>query len=62
MKGFNTGVPNVHTFHLLFNELDDVKNHTNRCGNGENKGRPRSLRLVDESSLVLMRFKSRTSS
>ncbi|WAR28310.1 hypothetical protein MAR_014014 [Mya arenaria] len=30
---FYTGLPNVETFHLLFDEMDDVGSHTNKCGN-----------------------------
>ncbi|XP_052764076.1 uncharacterized protein LOC128205997 [Mya arenaria] len=54
---FYTGLPIVETFHLLFDERDDVESHTNRCENGENKGRPRALRLIDDFFLVLMRLR-----
>ncbi|XP_052239626.1 uncharacterized protein LOC127850537 isoform X2 [Dreissena polymorpha] len=54
---FYTGLPNKEVFNAIFSELDDAEERTNRSGNGENKGRPRTLRLVDEFLLVLMRLR-----
>ncbi|KAH3740266.1 hypothetical protein DPMN_046968 [Dreissena polymorpha] len=54
---FYTGLPNVETFTLLFNELDDAEENTCRAENGKKTERPRVLRLVDEVFLVLMRLR-----
>ena len=54
---FYTGIPTTTEFHLLFNELSDAEENTHRSGDGLKKGRPRSLRLIDEFFLVLMRLR-----
>ena len=55
---FYTGLPNAGTFSSLFDSLDDVNIQTQRKGRGNSEsGRPRSLRLVDEFFLLLMRLR-----
>lgn len=57
---FYTGIPNGKTFRLLFDELGDAEYQTRRSESSSsetNKGRPRSLRLIDEFFLVLMRLR-----
>ncbi|KAK3083832.1 hypothetical protein FSP39_003835 [Pinctada imbricata] len=66
---FYTGIPNAYSFEALFNEIkDDAEEQTGRKtknipmetdetrSRGES-GRPRSLRLIDEFLLVLMRIR-----
>lgn len=54
---FYTGIPSKEEFYLLFNELDDASQNTHRAGDGTKKGRPRSLRLIDEFFMVLLRLR-----
>lgn len=54
---FYTGIPNKETFFLLFDEFADAVENTSRSGDGHKKGRPRSLRLVDEFFMVLLRLR-----
>jgi hypothetical protein len=52
-----TGLPNAGTFYALFDEMDDAELQTSRSASRKSKGRPRTLRLVDEFFLVLMRLR-----
>ena len=54
---FYTGLPNGGMFKALFNGMDDAEEQTQRNGFSSNKGRPRSLRLIDEFFLILMRLR-----
>ena len=51
---FYTGVPSKPVFEALFSEMEDAESHTARKGTSLEKGRPRTLRLIDEFFLVLM--------
>ena len=48
---FYTGIPDAETFVALFEEINDI--HTNN----NNSGRSRSLRLIDEFFMTLMRLR-----
>lgn len=54
---FYTGLPNASTIKMLFGKMTDAAEHTQRNGASAKKGRPRSLRLVDEFFLVLLRLR-----
>lgn len=54
---FYTGLPNAATFRMLFGKMADAEELTQRNGTSGKKGRPRSLRLIDEFFLVLIRLR-----
>lgn len=56
---FYTGVPNKQVFYTLFDEMSDAseKNKRNASNSNSGTGRPRSLRLIDEFFIVLMRLR-----
>jgi hypothetical protein len=58
---FYTGIPNAKVFKALFDEMDDAPQFTTTRGNSDGRtesvGRPRSLRLIDEFFMVLMRLR-----
>ena len=56
---FYTGVPNKQVFYALFDEMSDASEKTKRNASNSNSGtgRPRSLRLIDEFFMVLMRLR-----
>ena len=56
---FYTGIPSKQVFEALFDEMDDAHQQTTRTESNQRgkKGRPRSLRLIDEFFLVLMRLR-----
>ncbi|ESO88648.1 hypothetical protein LOTGIDRAFT_125704 [Lottia gigantea] len=56
---FYTGVPNKSVFYALFDEMGDASEKTkqNNSSSSSGTGRPRSLRLIDEFFMVLMRLR-----
>lgn len=55
---FYTGIPDAATFEALFDEIkDDATSQTARASASSEVGRPRSLRIIDEFFLVLMRLR-----